>query len=103
VSVHELNPQYARVMCLTADHPLYAHVRAQKRCGAILLESFSLERQGPGMPCRISSVHSTKFCFPKYKNPVDSLILGAGGMRGGDFWDFENSLHLYGVSAILHL
>ena len=56
--MHELNPQYARVMCRLADHPLYAHVRAQKRFGTILRESFSFERQGAGMLCQISSLHS---------------------------------------------
>ena len=48
-----------RESCPEGDHPLYAHVRAQKRFGAILRESFSLLRTtgfGKAMPNLISTL-----------------------------------------------
>ena len=83
--MYELNPQYARVMCREADHPLFAHVRAQKRFGAILRESSSFrERQGAGMLCQISSLHSNT------KEPSFSHT-GCGRNAGRGFLDFAST------------
>lgn len=65
-------------MSLASDHPLFAHVRAQKRFGAILRESYSFERQGAGAQCQISSLHSNT------KEPSFSHTGVGGGMRGDD-------------------
>ena len=80
--MYELKPQYARVMSFAGDHPLFAHVRAQKRCGAILRQSFSF-RSDRVRVCHATSHLCTLPNFAsliEYKNPVDSLILGVGGI-----------------------
>ena len=70
--MYELNPQYARVMSFAGDHPLFAHVRAQKRFGAILRGSSSFRSD------RVRERHAKSHLYTLIqKNPV-SLILGLG-------------------------
>jgi len=51
-------------MSFAGDHPLFAHVRAQKRFGAILLESFSFDKLGT-IECgyAMPNLVSTLYCF----------------------------------------
>ncbi|OGI81631.1 hypothetical protein A3B93_01600 [Candidatus Nomurabacteria bacterium RIFCSPHIGHO2_02_FULL_42_24] len=60
--------------------------RAKPARASTRVLSSSEGQQGAGMQYQISSLYSTVFLRKiaksiKYKNPVDSLILGVGGMR----------------------
>jgi len=84
--VYELKPQYARVISFTGDHPLFAHVRAQKRCGAILRESFSFQSD------RVRVCHATsRLCILLNFEEKSSIQLNTKpsrfshtGVGGGD-------------------
>ena len=98
--VHELKPQYARVMFPKGATIRYLLMFVHRRD----LEQSSVSRipygrQGVGKQCQISSLHSTlifeKFRHnSKYKNPVDSLILGVGEptKNGKEIFGFASPL-----------